>query len=107
MPSMPLKFWNDPRVQKQVNNAEEFVKDKAPEVAEFLSDGAKKVLGSFKRRSDDYKFRGMHLIVFRCSRCRYFHNGNSRNDLNVPDRVRKRKGKSRRRRARKENRIRR
>jgi len=38
------KFWNDPRVQKQVNNAEDFVKDKAPEVAEFLSDGAKKVV---------------------------------------------------------------
>lgn len=38
------KFWNDPRVQKQVNNAEEFVKDKAPDVAEFLSDGAKTVV---------------------------------------------------------------
>ena len=38
------KLWNDPRVQKQVNNAEEFVKDKAPEVAEFLADGAKKVV---------------------------------------------------------------
>jgi len=33
------KFWNDPRVKK----AEEFVKDKAPDVAEFLSDSAKKV----------------------------------------------------------------
>jgi hypothetical protein len=38
------KLWNDPRVQKQVNNAEEFVKDKAPEVAEFLSGSAKKVV---------------------------------------------------------------
>jgi hypothetical protein len=37
------KFWEDPRVKKQVNQAEDFVKDKAPEVAEFLSDGAKKV----------------------------------------------------------------
>jgi hypothetical protein len=46
------KLWNDPRVQKQVNNAEDFVKDKAPEVAEFLADGAKtvvsKVSGSSK-----------------------------------------------------------
>jgi len=46
------KLWNDPRVQKQVNNAEGFVKDKAPEVAEFLADGAKtvvsKVAGSSK-----------------------------------------------------------
>ena len=38
------KLWNDPRVQKQVGNAEDFVKDKAPEVAEFLTDGAKKVV---------------------------------------------------------------
>ncbi|MCU1469202.1 MAG: YtxH protein [Glaciihabitans sp.] len=37
------QFWNDPRVQKQVNQAEDFVKDKAPDVAEFLSDGARKV----------------------------------------------------------------
>jgi hypothetical protein len=37
------KFWNDPRVQKQRTQAEDFVKDKAPDVAEFLSDGAKKV----------------------------------------------------------------
>lgn len=38
------KLWNDPRVQKQVDNAQEFVKDKAPDVAEFFSDGAKKVV---------------------------------------------------------------
>ena len=38
------KFWNDPRVQKQVDNAENFVKDKAPDVAEFIADGAKTVV---------------------------------------------------------------
>jgi hypothetical protein len=38
------KFWNDPRVQKQVHTAEDFVKDKAPDVAEFVADGAKKVV---------------------------------------------------------------
>ena len=38
------KFWNSPRVQKQVNSAEDFVKDKAPDVADFLADGAKKVV---------------------------------------------------------------
>jgi hypothetical protein len=37
-------LWNDPRVQHQVNNAEEFVKDKAPDVAEFLSEQAKRVV---------------------------------------------------------------
>ncbi|TBN58187.1 YtxH domain-containing protein [Glaciihabitans arcticus] len=39
------KLWNDPRVQRPVHQAEDFVKDKAPEVAEFLADGAKKVVG--------------------------------------------------------------
>jgi hypothetical protein len=39
-----MKLWNDPRVQRQVDNAEAFVKDKAPDVAEFVSDGAKKVV---------------------------------------------------------------
>jgi hypothetical protein len=38
------KLWNDPRVQKQVDTAEAFVKDKAPDVAEFALDGAKKVV---------------------------------------------------------------
>ena len=38
------KLWNDPRVQKQVDTAEAFVKDKAPDVAEFAIDGAKKVV---------------------------------------------------------------
>lgn len=38
------KLWNDPRVQRTVDQAEDFVKDKAPEVAEFLADGAKTVV---------------------------------------------------------------
>jgi len=38
------KLWNDPRVQKQVTSAEGFVKDKAPEVAEFVADGAKNLI---------------------------------------------------------------
>jgi hypothetical protein len=37
------KFWNDPRVQTQVSNAQGFVKEKAPDVAEFISTGVKKV----------------------------------------------------------------
>lgn len=37
------KLWNDPRVQRQFDEAEGFVKDKAPEVAGFLATGAKKV----------------------------------------------------------------
>ena len=39
------KLWQDPRVQKQVHNVEGFVKDKGPEAAEFLADGAKNVVG--------------------------------------------------------------
>ena len=38
------RLWNDPRVQKQVDAASDFVKDKAPDVAEFVSGGAKKVV---------------------------------------------------------------
>jgi hypothetical protein len=38
------KLWNDPRVQKPVHQAQDFAKDKAPEVAEFVSDTAKKVV---------------------------------------------------------------
>jgi hypothetical protein len=44
MKATALKFWNDPRVQKRVDDAQEFVKDKAPDVAEFLADGAKTVV---------------------------------------------------------------
>ncbi|HAM25902.1 MAG TPA: hypothetical protein DCP11_04145 [Microbacteriaceae bacterium] len=38
------RLWNDPRVQHQVKQAEGFAKDKAPEVVEFLAEGAKKVV---------------------------------------------------------------
>ena len=37
------KLWSDPRVQKPVKQAEDFVKDKAPDVAEFVSDSVKNV----------------------------------------------------------------
>jgi len=37
------KLWNDPRVQHQVKQVEEFAKDKGPEVVDMLADGAKKV----------------------------------------------------------------
>jgi hypothetical protein len=36
------KVWNDPRVQKQASNVGDFVKEKAPDVAEFLSTNVKK-----------------------------------------------------------------
>jgi hypothetical protein len=38
------KLWNDPRVQHQVQNVEEFAKDKAPDVVDFLGETAKKVV---------------------------------------------------------------
>lgn len=46
-----LKVWNDPRVQKQVDAVEDFVKDKAPEVAEFVSDGAKTLVDKVSGKS--------------------------------------------------------
>lgn len=42
--SVANKLWADPRVQKPVKQAEEFVKDKAPDVAEFVTDGMKTVV---------------------------------------------------------------
>jgi hypothetical protein len=45
------KLWSDPRVQKQVKTAEQFAKDKAPEVADFVSDGAKKVASQVTPKS--------------------------------------------------------
>jgi hypothetical protein len=48
--SSVMKFWNDPRVQRQVDAAESFVKDKAPDVAEFVSDNAKKVVSQVTSR---------------------------------------------------------
>jgi hypothetical protein len=38
-----VKLWNDPRVQTQVQNAEGYAKDMAPQVVDFLSDRVKKV----------------------------------------------------------------
>ncbi len=37
------KLWNDPRVQEQVTAVTEVVKDKAPEVVDFVTENAKKV----------------------------------------------------------------
>ena len=36
------KVWNDPRVQTQASNVGDFVKDKAPDVADFLATNVKK-----------------------------------------------------------------
>jgi hypothetical protein len=49
--AVALKVWNDPRVQKQVDAVEDFVKDKAPEVAEFVSDGAKTIVDKVSGKS--------------------------------------------------------
>lgn len=38
------RLWNDPRVSNQVRNVEQFAKDKAPEVVDFIGDTAKKVI---------------------------------------------------------------
>ena len=44
-------LWNAPGVQKQVDNVQDFVKDKAPDVVEFVADGAKKVAAQVSGRS--------------------------------------------------------
>jgi len=44
-------FWNTPAVQKQVDTVQDFVKDKAPDVVEFVADGAKKVAAQVSGRN--------------------------------------------------------
>lgn len=44
-------LWNAPVVQSQVDTVQEFVKDKAPDVAEFVADNAKKVVAQVSGRS--------------------------------------------------------
>jgi hypothetical protein len=44
-------LWNAPVVQKQVDNVQDFVKDKAPDVVEFVADGAKKVAAQVSGRT--------------------------------------------------------
>lgn len=46
-----LSFWNSPGVQTQVQNAQDFVSEKAPDVVDFVSETAKK----FVSRGDGAK----------------------------------------------------
>jgi hypothetical protein len=46
------KVWQDPRVQRQVHTVEEFVKDKAPDLAEKATGVAKKVAAKVKEATD-------------------------------------------------------
>jgi hypothetical protein len=48
-------LWNNPRVQRQFDDAEGFVKDKAPEVAGYLADGAKKVVSQVSGKKSSSK----------------------------------------------------
>jgi hypothetical protein len=45
------RFWGSPLVQKQVDTVEGFVRDKAPDVAEFAGETVKKVVGAATGRS--------------------------------------------------------
>jgi hypothetical protein len=45
-------FWNDPRVQTRVDQVEGFVKEKAPEVAEFVSGNAKKAASTVSSKKN-------------------------------------------------------
>lgn len=38
------KLWQNPQVQQRVDQVEDFVRDKAPDVAEFVGDNAKKLV---------------------------------------------------------------
>lgn len=49
------KVWHDPRVQKQVATVEDFVKDKAPDIAEKATTAAKKVASTVRQARGDGK----------------------------------------------------
>ena len=46
------KLWNDPNVQKSVDQVQGFVKDKAPEVQSAVKDGAKKAAAKVQHKDD-------------------------------------------------------
>lgn len=45
------RFWNSKPVQKQVHTVEDFAKDKAPEVVDFVSGKAKKAVSKSNKKS--------------------------------------------------------
>ncbi len=47
------KVWRDPRVQEQVHTVEEFVKEKAPGLAEKATTAAKKVADTVRNARRD------------------------------------------------------
>ena len=47
------KVWLDPRVQHQVHTVEEFVRDKAPDLADKATSAAKKVASSVRNSRGD------------------------------------------------------
>jgi hypothetical protein len=43
-------FWNSPRVQRQIDEAEDFIKDKTPDAVGVLASGVKKVVNTVSGR---------------------------------------------------------
>ncbi|RZT59617.1 hypothetical protein EV140_1598 [Microcella alkaliphila] len=52
------RFWGDPRVQRQVDKVDGYVREKAPEVAEFVADGAKKVVTTVMNKTESASSSG-------------------------------------------------
>lgn len=44
------KFWNSPRVQRQLDDAEGFIKDKTPDAVGVIASGVKKVVTTVSGR---------------------------------------------------------
>lgn len=40
---MVKRFWSDPSVKRRVDEAEDFVKDRAPEFADFVAESARRL----------------------------------------------------------------
>jgi len=48
------KIWNNGNVQKGVHQAEDFIQDKGPDVAEFVGEQTKKVVRKVSQKKDTH-----------------------------------------------------
>ncbi|MBN9605523.1 MAG: YtxH domain-containing protein [Actinomycetales bacterium] len=78
MKTAAQRVWNDPRVQARVDDVQDFVKDKAPEVAEFVTDNAKKVVASVQGKSSTATPKKSTTAASKSSSSRSGSSGSSR-----------------------------
>lgn len=56
------KFWESKPVQRQVHQVEDFAKDKAPDVVDFVSNNVKKVVRKSNGRTNPNRTTGTRQV---------------------------------------------